>query len=110
MHTYSHHQFNLLSEQSVANIWRKRAFANLRSDFRYVDRGVHASMGNLISSRSGGGYVVNPVIVVCSGVFDMYVFTTYTNSPSARTPTQYTNMLIPMINTGTSTTTRFPIH
>ena len=30
-------QFNLLSEQSVANIWRKRAFANLRSDFRYID-------------------------------------------------------------------------
>ena len=30
-------QFNLLSEQSVGNIWRKRAFANLRSDFRYVD-------------------------------------------------------------------------
>ena len=30
-------QFNLLSEQSVANIWRKRAFANMRSDFRYID-------------------------------------------------------------------------
>lgn len=30
-------QYNLLCEQSVANIWRKRCFLTLRSDFRSID-------------------------------------------------------------------------
>ena len=30
-------QFSLLCEQSVENIWRKRAFSTLRSDYRSVD-------------------------------------------------------------------------
>ena len=30
-------QFSLLCEQSVGNIWRKRAFSTLRLDYRSVD-------------------------------------------------------------------------
>jgi hypothetical protein len=34
-------QYNLLCEQSVGNIWRKRCFVTLRSDFRSIDNFDH---------------------------------------------------------------------
>jgi hypothetical protein len=36
-------QFNLLCEQSVSNVWRKKAFSNLKADYRMVE----ATSGNL---------------------------------------------------------------
>lgn len=31
-------QYNLLCEQSVANIWRKRSFSTLKTEYRNIDR------------------------------------------------------------------------